>query len=144
MAKKPNRTEKQPTETIDKAPVKKPRRDTKTETVPIIGIGASAGGLEALEGLFAHMPSDISAAFVVIQHLDPKHKSIMGSLLRKYTSMRIVEIEDGMKLEPNCVYLNPPNKNVVIMDRRLHLRELLPIFPGVPSSSPARRRRVTG
>jgi two-component system CheB/CheR fusion protein len=83
---------------------------------PIVGIGASAGGLEALEAFFSHMPSDANIAFVVIQHLSPKHKSIMGSLLAKYTQMEVLELKDGMKVEPNRVYLNPPDKNVIIIE----------------------------
>jgi two-component system CheB/CheR fusion protein len=90
---------------------------------PIVGIGASAGGLEALEGLFSRMPLDATMAFVIIQHLDPKHKSIMGTLLRKHTKMKIVEIEDGVRVEPNCVYLRPPNKDVTIINRTLQLMD---------------------
>ena len=81
---------------------------------PVAGIGASAGGLEALETFFTLMTPDSHLAFVVIQHLSPKHKSIMGSLLSKHTSMKVVEIRDGMKIEPDCVYLNPPNMNVAV------------------------------
>lgn len=88
---------------------------------PIVGIGASAGGLEALEAFFSHMRSDSNIAFVVIQHLSPRHKSIMGPLLSKCTEMKVMELEDGMEVEPNRVYLNPPNKNVVIMNRTLQL-----------------------
>jgi two-component system CheB/CheR fusion protein len=79
--------------------------------------------LEALEGFFANLPADSNLAFVVIQHLDPKHKSLMGSLLQKFTIMRIVEIADGLKVEPNCIYLNPPDKNVVILNGTLQLIE---------------------
>ncbi len=92
---------------------------------PIVGIGSSAGGLEALEGLISPMPSDTNIAFVIIQHLAPQHKSIMRSLLQKYTEMQVFEVEDGMPVEPNCIYLNPPNKNVVIMNRTLQLMELV-------------------
>ena len=68
----------------------------QAQDIPIVGIGASAGGLEAIEGFFAHTPSGINIAFVIIQHLAPEHKSIMASLLNKYTKMKITEIEDGM------------------------------------------------
>ena len=88
---------------------------------PIVGIGASAGGLEALETFLSHMPPDSNIAFVVIQHLSPKHKSIMGSLLAKYTQMKVLEMTDGMKIEPNRVYLNPADKNVVILNGTLQL-----------------------
>ena len=90
---------------------------------PIIGIGASAGGLETLNAFFSIMPADSDMAFVVIQHLSPQHKSIMASLLEKQTPMVVSQIEDGTTVEPNHVYLNPPGKNVAIFNRRLHLME---------------------
>jgi len=90
---------------------------------PIVGIGASAGGLEALEGFIANIPSGCNIAFVIIQHLAPKHKSIMDSLLQKYTDMKILPVKDRMKVEPNCIYLNPPNKDVSIIKRSFCLME---------------------
>jgi two-component system CheB/CheR fusion protein len=90
---------------------------------PIVGIGSSAGGLEALEKFLTNMPDEPNIAFVVIQHLSPKHKSIMASLLAKYTSMKITEIEDGTKVEPNCLYINPPNMDVIISGGILYLKE---------------------
>ena len=68
--------------------------------LPIVGIGASAGGLETLNAFFSIMPPDSGMAFVVIQHLSPKHKSIMASLLDKHTQMSVVQIEDGTRVEP--------------------------------------------
>jgi two-component system CheB/CheR fusion protein len=88
---------------------------------PIVGLGASAGGLEAIEGFFAHARHDGNMAFVIIQHLAPGHKSIMDSLLKKYTEMKVLQVKDGVKIEPNCVYLNQPDKDVVIMNRTLYL-----------------------
>ncbi len=90
---------------------------------PLVGMGASAGGLEALETFFTHMPPDKNIAFMIIQHLSPKHKSIMGSLLSKCTTMEVLDLKDGMKIEPNHVYLNPPDKNVMIMNGKIHLME---------------------
>ena len=91
----------------------------------IVGIGASAGGLEALEQFFAHLPKErCGLAFVVIQHLSPTHKSIMDALLQKQTTMPVREIQDGMVLTPNCVYLNPPNKQVLMFQRTLQLVDL--------------------
>ncbi|MGB8332918.1 MAG: chemotaxis protein CheB, partial [Desulfobacterales bacterium] len=90
---------------------------------PIVGIGASAGGLETLEAFFSRMPPEANMAFVIIQHLSPNFKSIMASLLAKHTRMTVSEIEDGTPLAPNCVYLNPPNKNVAVFNRTLHLME---------------------
>ena len=90
---------------------------------PIVGIGASAGGLEALDGFFRHMPSNSGMAFVVIQHLAPQHVSAMDSLLRRYTDMPVLNIEDGIRVKPNHIYLNPPDKHVMIMNGRLCLME---------------------
>ncbi|MCG6881464.1 MAG: PAS domain-containing protein [Deltaproteobacteria bacterium] len=90
---------------------------------PVVGIGASAGGLETLNVFFSNMPSDSNMAFVVIQHLSPQHKSIMASLLEKQTHMVVRQIEDSATIEPNHVYLNPPGKNVALFNRTLHLLE---------------------
>ena len=89
----------------------------------IVGIGASAGGLEALERFFAHMPSDSGMAFVVVQHLSPDHKSLMVELLSKHTPMKVLRAEDGLPVEANCVYLIPPKKIMTIADGRLRLTE---------------------
>ncbi|GJQ60757.1 MAG: chemotaxis protein CheR [Candidatus Scalindua sp. AMX11] len=88
---------------------------------PIVGIGASAGGLEALEGFISNMPAYSNLAMVVIQHLAPKYKSIMGDLLSKYTNMNIVEIQDGVEIAPNTVYMNPPDSDVAVMNGTLQL-----------------------
>ncbi|MBA3013171.1 MAG: PAS domain-containing protein [Proteobacteria bacterium] len=95
----------------------------KSISFPIVGIGASAGGLETLNAFFSIMPPDSNIAFVIIQHLSPSHKSIMASLLEKQTRMVVREIEDGTKLLANHVYLNPPGKNVAVFNRSLHLLE---------------------
>jgi len=88
---------------------------------PIVGLGASAGGLEALEAFFSNMPSNSGIAFVIIQHLSPNHKSIMGALLSKCTQMEVQDLNDGIKIQPNNVYLNPPNKNVAIINGIIQL-----------------------
>jgi two-component system CheB/CheR fusion protein len=100
-----------------------PRSAGNKTLFPIVGIGASAGGLEAIEGLLAGVPSGSNLAFVIIQHLAPEHKSIMAQLLRKYTTMQVEEIHDGMKVQSGCVYLNPPNKDVSIMNGILYLMD---------------------
>jgi len=74
---------------------------SKSVDFPIVGLGASAGGLEALEAFFSQTPSNSNMAFVIIQHLSPKHKSIMGSLLSKSTQMPVKEIEIDMEIKPN-------------------------------------------
>lgn len=100
-----------------------PEVEKKQETghFPVVGVGASAGGLEALEGFFSHAPANTNMAFVIIQHLDPRHKSIMASILGNYTDINVVELTDGMRVEPNTIYLNPPNKIVDILNGVLHL-----------------------
>ncbi|MGA8282440.1 MAG: chemotaxis protein CheB, partial [Desulfobacterales bacterium] len=99
------------------------KTSSKRAGFPIVGIGASAGGLETLEAFLSKMPPEANMAFVIIQHLSPNFKSIMVSLLAKHTRMTVSEIEDGTPLAPNCVYLNPPNKNVAVFNRTLHLME---------------------
>jgi two-component system CheB/CheR fusion protein len=91
---------------------------------PIVGIGASAGGLEALEAFMAHMPPETGMAFVIIQHLSPKHKSLMAEILQRATLMKVVQIEDGMRIEPNRVYLNPPEKEVALFNYIFQLIDL--------------------
>lgn len=93
----------------------------ENKRIPVAGIGSSAGGLEALGKMFSNMPADSGVAFVLIQHLDPVHKSSMVELLARYTKMEVFEIEDGMSVEPNKLYVTPPNKNVGIINDVLHL-----------------------
>lgn len=90
-----------------------------------VGIGASAGGLEALEGLFKNMPNDTDLAFIIVQHLSPDYKSMMVELLSRKTTMQVLQIEDGMKAEANCIYLVPPKKNLEIYHSNLFLTEQL-------------------
>ncbi len=88
---------------------------------PIVGIGASAGGLEALEQFFGNMPKDNGMAFVVIQHLDPNHVGIMPELLQRITQMKVFQATDSLKVRPNCVYVIPPNKSMSLLNDSLHL-----------------------
>jgi two-component system CheB/CheR fusion protein len=90
---------------------------------PIVGIGASAGGLEALKELFTAMPADNGMACVVIQHLDPSHVSHMSELLAKFTDMRVVQAEDQMALDAHSVYTIPPNKFLRLAEGTLRLTE---------------------
>jgi len=89
----------------------------------IVGIGASAGGLEALEDFFSHVPTASNIAFVVIQHLDPTHKDIMHELLQRTTSMKVTQAQNHIKVKPNCVYVIPPNKDLSILNGVLFLLE---------------------
>jgi two-component system, chemotaxis family, CheB/CheR fusion protein len=103
--------------------------DRKTEQIFqednffVVGIGASAGGLRALEEFFENMPTDSGAAFVVIQHLSPDFKSLMKELLERSTRMNIYRVTDGMVLAANSVYLIPPGKNLVLEHNQLRLLE---------------------
>ena len=87
----------------------------------VVGIGASAGGLNALEELFKCLPSDSGAAYVVVQHLSPDYKSLMKELLERHTQMNVYRIEAGMELQPNSVYLIPPGQNLTVVGKTLHL-----------------------
>jgi two-component system CheB/CheR fusion protein len=89
----------------------------------VVGIGASAGGLEALERFFKNMPPDSGLAFVVVQHLSPDFKSLMNELLARHTKMRIHRVENGMEVEANSIYLIPPKKEMIISGGRLLLTD---------------------
>lgn len=90
---------------------------------PIIGIGASAGGLAAIESFFAAMPDNPApgVAVVVVQHLAADHKSMLSELVKRYTSMQVLEIEDGMVVQPDCAYIIPPNHTLVLASGALRL-----------------------
>src|SRR6266851_2193711 len=88
---------------------------------PVVGIGASAGGLEAFRLLLKSLPPDTGLAFVLVQHLDPGHESMLTSLLSKATQMPVAEVKEGMRAEPNHVYIIPPNSTLGILNGSLHL-----------------------
>ena len=90
---------------------------------PVIGIGASAGGLESLEQLFEKIPKDSNAAYVIVQHLSPDFKSMMDEILSRRTEMKVHRIEDGMLVEPSTIYLIPPKVDLELENERLVLRE---------------------
>ena len=95
----------------------------KSLLFPIVGIGASAGGLEALEQFLRHVPENSGIAFVIVQHLDPNHKGLMPELLQRTTGMEVFQVRDRMRVKPNCVYVIPPNKDMSILHGVLHLFE---------------------
>jgi two-component system CheB/CheR fusion protein len=99
------------------------QKTDKPDTLRVVGIGASAGGLEAFEQFFTNLPPDTGLAFVLIQHLDPTHKSILTDLIKKYTTMEVMEVRDGTQTQPNCVYVIPPNKDMAILNGALYLME---------------------
>lgn len=92
---------------------------------PIVGLGASAGGLTAFEVFFSAMPTDTEPgmAFVVVQHLAPNHRSILTDLIQRCTRMRVFEVESGMTVEPNCIYIIPPNRDMALLHGKLELLE---------------------
>ena len=119
---------KKPGKAVKKSPVKKVEEKKKVIAMPkeaddfyIVGMGASAGGLEAFEKFFENAPKDPGMAFVLVPHLDPTHVSIMPDLLRKYSKMKVHAIKDGMGVEQNVVYVVPPNKDLAILNRTLQL-----------------------
>jgi two-component system CheB/CheR fusion protein len=91
------------------------------EPYPVVGVGASAGGFEAFRELLKALPSDTGLALVLVQHLDPGHESLLAKLLSNATAMPVSEVEEGMAVEPNHVYVIPPNKTMGIRNGTLHL-----------------------
>lgn len=90
-------------------------------TFPIVGVGASAGGLEALQRLFKDMPADCGQAFVVVQHLAPDHKSLLPELMAKFTALPVHEVTDGLRVEKNHIYIIPPDTDLALLNGRLQL-----------------------
>ncbi len=90
---------------------------------PVVGIGASAGGLDALQTFFANVPSDTGLAFIVVTHQQPDHVSLLPELLGHFTQMTIVSAEDGSVIKKNHVYVCPPGKNFAVFNHKLHLME---------------------
>ena len=114
---------------LSAAPIKNdpdsPSQPSQDKSFPIVGIGASAGGLAAFEAFFSGMPKDSEPgmAFVLIQHLAPDHKSILTDLIRRYTRMQVFEVEDGMEVHPNSTYIIPPGKDMAFLNGTLQLLE---------------------
>ncbi len=87
----------------------------------IVGIGASAGGLEALQKLLTALPSNTGFPYIIVQHLSPDYKSLLSEILSKYTSMPVIQVEDGMEIKPDCVYVIQPGKNMRLSKGKLLL-----------------------
>ena len=92
-----------------------------TAVFPIVGIGASAGGLEALDQFLRNVPADSGMAFVIVQHLDPMRRGVMPELLQRVTRMKVVQVKDRTRVRPDCVYVIPPNKDLSLLHGVLHL-----------------------
>jgi len=97
--------------------------DLHPDLFPIVGIGASAGGLEALEQFLGNVPENGGMAYVVIQHLDPTQKGMLPELLQRVTKMKVFQVKDRMTIKPNFVYVIPPNTSMSILKGVLHLFE---------------------
>ena len=100
-----------------------PQADAPEEKFPIVGIGSSAGGLEALELFLKNIPEDSDMAFVIVQHLDPTRKDLMVELLQRVTTLQVLQAEERMVVKPKCIYIIPPNKDMSIFHGMLHLFE---------------------
>src|SRR6478609_7782978 len=94
-------------------------------TFPVVALGASAGGLEACTRFMTALPTATGMAFILVQHLDPSHESMMADLLAKHTSMPVREVENGTAIEPDHVYVIPPGTYLSVADDTLHLSEPL-------------------
>jgi two-component system CheB/CheR fusion protein len=116
---KPAKNDKKPAVT---APIATSSRQERPP-FPIVGIGASAGGLEALEQFLGHVPANSGMAYVIVQHLDPTHKGIMPELLQRATGMEVFQVRDRLRVKPNSVYVIPPNRDMSILNGVLHLFE---------------------
>lgn len=89
----------------------------------IVGVGASAGGLEALSALISRLPADLGASYVIVQHMSPNHRSMLVQLLARETRMQVDEAQDGMRPQPNQIYITPPNRNIVLQEGMFVLTE---------------------
>jgi two-component system, chemotaxis family, CheB/CheR fusion protein len=115
-SKSPGRNKSRNSPKQDDAPYREPQND-----LLIAAIGASAGGIEAITELLSHVPADTGMAFVLVQHLDSSHHSMLTELLSKKTPMRVKEVTNGMTVEPNQVYVIPPNATMSISNHTLQL-----------------------
>ena len=111
------------------SPIPKKKRTAEISTSNnlfyVVGIGASAGGLDALERFFQNMTESSGMAFIVVSHLDPNHISIMPELIQKSTKMKLFQAEDGMLVEPDHVYVAPANRDLAILHGTIQLIEPL-------------------
>jgi two-component system, chemotaxis family, CheB/CheR fusion protein len=124
MAKSPKKRP-DPKQPASKKLLISPPPAPKPSLFPIAGIGASAGGLEALEQFLSNVPENSGMAYVVIQHLDPTQKGMLPELLQRISKVKVFQVKDGMVVKPNCVYVIPPNKSMSILKGILYLFEPL-------------------
>ena len=93
----------------------------KDHAFPIVAIGASAGGLEAMTQLLQHLPSNIGMAFIYVQHLSPDHESILASLLAKHSKIPVREVKDMTRIEPDNIYVMPSDKEMNVVGEKIKL-----------------------
>lgn len=108
---------------LDSSPSPESTGDTKRKPFPIVGIGASAGGLEAIQALLKALPQRLGMAVVLVPHLDPHHESAFAQILARCTTMPVITVADGMPVEPDRVYVIPPNYEMTIFEGVLHIRD---------------------
>jgi two-component system CheB/CheR fusion protein len=140
----------------DKTPGRSDSATSRTEQAPddrpvVVGIGASAGGLEALTELLDHLPERTGMVFAVVQHLDPRHESLLSELLGKHTKLPVREATEGTKVQPDHVYIIPPNKNMTLENgslrlaaRTLHRGQHMPVDIFLRSLAADRGNRAAG
>jgi two-component system CheB/CheR fusion protein len=121
MRRKTDKSEKKTEAGAKVVPADREGKSRPSTALPIVGLGASAGGLEAFAAFFTAMPVDAGIAFVLVSHLDPTHVSIMPELIQKHTTMHVLQIKDGMRVEPDTVYVVPPNQDLSILNGVLQL-----------------------
>ncbi len=97
------------------------KAEVKENTFPVVAIGASAGGLEAMMELLKYLPADTGMAFIYVQHLSPDHKSMLTEILSKKTKMIVQEIDDMDKIQPDNVFVIPYNKGIEVTDGHIKL-----------------------
>ena len=90
-------------------------------TFPVVAIGASAGGLDACRKFLDSLPAHLGMAYILVQHLDPTHKSLMAELLAQHTAMKVVEATEGCQLDPNRIYVIPPGRYLSVRAGTIHL-----------------------
>ena len=126
----PKKLEKKPPTQLRKKPRSGPASPRLPAPIPaspgargfaVVGLGASAGGLEAFEEFFRQVPDDIGMAFVLVSHLDPTHESILAEILQRATKLPVVEVTDQLAVKPNCIYVIPPNRDLTIFHGVLQL-----------------------
>jgi two-component system CheB/CheR fusion protein len=99
------------------------KKDIQSVVKYVVALGASAGGLDAINDFFENVPLNTNLSFVLIQHLSPDYKSMMPELLAKHTKLKVSKITDATTVQPNCIYTIPADKNVIITDGKLYLED---------------------